>query len=92
MADAQGSGPCEGNLVGVQVPPLAPSKNLRGRNTAAWQGWQARSEGGLSTPKQDLRLGIPEVGAITGHRTWQMLAGYTHPKAEDNAAKLAQTV
>ena len=24
-ADAQGSGPCEGNLVGVQVPPLAPS-------------------------------------------------------------------
>src|SRR6266478_6428450 len=25
MADAQGSGPCEGNLVGVQVPPLAPA-------------------------------------------------------------------
>jgi hypothetical protein len=25
MADAQGSGPCERKLVGVQVPPLAPS-------------------------------------------------------------------
>src|SRR5580704_10620728 len=30
MADAQGSGPCEGNLVGVQVPPLAP-RNVRYR-------------------------------------------------------------
>ncbi len=35
-------------------------------------------------------LGIQEVAAITGHRTWQMLARYTHPKAEDIAAKLAQ--
>lgn len=35
-------------------------------------------------------LSIPEVAAITGHRTWAMLARYTHPRAEDLAAKLAK--
>ncbi len=34
-------------LMDFQVPPLAPSKNLRGRNTAAWQrlAGQVRKEG-----------------------------------------------
>ncbi len=35
-------------------------------------------------------LGIQEVAAITGHRTWAMLAVYTKPRAEDLAAKLAK--
>lgn len=35
-------------------------------------------------------LGIEEVAAITGHRTWAMLRRYTHPKAEAIAAKLAE--
>ncbi len=29
-----------------------------------------------------------EVAAVTGHKTLQMLKRYTHPKAEDLAAKL----
>lgn len=35
-------------------------------------------------------LSIHEVAAITGHQTWSMLARYTHPRAEDLAAKLAK--
>lgn len=35
-------------------------------------------------------LGIQEVAAITGHRTWAMLAVYTKPRAEDLAKKLAE--
>jgi integrase len=35
-------------------------------------------------------LGIQEVAAITGHKTWAMLARYTHPRAEDLARKLAE--
>lgn len=33
-------------------------------------------------------LSIPEVAAITGHKTWAMLARYTHPKVEALVAKL----
>lgn len=35
-------------------------------------------------------LGIQEVAAITGHRTWAMLAVYTRPRVEDLARKLAE--
>jgi integrase len=35
-------------------------------------------------------LGIQEVAAITGHKTWAMLRRYTHPRAEDLVAKLAK--
>lgn len=35
-------------------------------------------------------LRIDEVAAITGHKTWAMLRRYTHPRAEDLAAKLAK--
>lgn len=38
----------------------------------------------------ELGLNIAEVAAITGHKTWSQLARYTHPKAEDLAAKLAK--
>ena len=34
-------------------------------------------------------LGLQEVAAITGHKTWTMLKRYTHPRAEDLARKLA---
>ena len=34
------------------------------------------------------RLGLPEVAAITGHKTWSMLRRYTHPRAADLARKL----
>lgn len=37
----------------------------------------------------ELGLAIPEVAAITGHKTWSMLQVYTKPRAEDLAAKLA---
>lgn len=33
---------------------------------------------------------LPEVAAISGHRTWSQLAVYTRPRAADLAAKLAQ--
>ncbi len=33
-------------------------------------------------------LGIQEVATVTGHRTWQMLARYTHPDARRIAEKL----
>jgi integrase len=32
-------------------------------------------------------LSLPEVAAITGHKTWQMLRRYTHLRAEDLAIK-----
>jgi integrase len=35
-------------------------------------------------------LRLPEVAAITGHKTWQMLRRYTHLRAEDLAIKLAR--
>lgn len=35
-------------------------------------------------------LDLEEVAAITGHKTWAMLAVYTKPRAEDLAAKLAK--
>jgi integrase len=35
-------------------------------------------------------LALPEVAAITGHKTWAMLKRYTHPKAEKIADKLAR--
>lgn len=35
-------------------------------------------------------LDIEEVAAITGHKTWSMLAIYTKPRAEDLAKKLAK--
>jgi integrase len=34
------------------------------------------------------RLQLPEVAAITGHRTWAMLKRYTHPRAADLAKKM----
>jgi len=34
-------------------------------------------------------LGLQEVAAIIGHKTWAMLKRYTHPRAEDLARKLA---
>ncbi|MGO9602124.1 MAG: site-specific integrase [Candidatus Binataceae bacterium] len=34
-------------------------------------------------------LGLQEVAAITGHKTWAMLKRYTHPRAEDLARKLS---
>lgn len=37
-------------------------------------------------------LSIPEVAAITGHKTWGMLRRYTKLKAEDIAMKLAERV
>jgi integrase len=37
-------------------------------------------------------LGIEEVAAISGHRTWSQLKRYTHPKAEKLAEKLAKKV
>jgi len=33
-------------------------------------------------------LGLQEVAAITGHKTWAMLRRYTHPRAEELARKL----
>lgn len=35
-------------------------------------------------------LSVAEVAAITGHKTWSMLARYTHPRATDLAEKLAK--
>ena len=35
-------------------------------------------------------LALPEVAAITGHKTWAMLAVYTKPRAEDLVCKLAK--
>lgn len=35
-------------------------------------------------------LGLQDVAAITGHKTWAMLRRYTHPRAEDLAEKLAE--
>jgi integrase len=31
---------------------------------------------------------LPEVAAITGHRTWAMLKRYTHPRAKELARKM----
>ncbi len=36
----------------------------------------------------ELGLSLPEVAAISGHKTWAMLKRYTHLKAEDLAKKL----
>ncbi len=41
MADAQGSGPCERKLVGVQVPPLAPKKPHKWSSFAGANGRRA---------------------------------------------------
>lgn len=37
----------------------------------------------------EIGLGIEEVAAVTGHKTWAMLRRYTHPRAERIAEKLA---
>jgi integrase len=34
--------------------------------------------------------GIPDVAAVTGHKTWSMLAVYTRPRVEDLAERLAE--
>lgn len=38
----------------------------------------------------EMGLQLPEVAAISGHKTWSQLAVYTKPRAEDLARKLAQ--
>src|SRR6516162_383558 len=59
MADAQGSGPCEGNFVGVQVPPLAPQQlEFAGRSSSEPRRGNSRASGGRDEPTREAHPGL----------------------------------